>query len=372
MLSNNQEAFLALVRAGLWEKEVRLTQYEPINYKEVYRLAQEHAVVGLVAAGLEHVVDIKVSTEDVLVLVGEALQLEQRNTAMNSFIAVLIEKMRNAEIYTLLIKGQGIAQCYERPLWRASGDVDLLLSDSNYELAKSFLMPLSVNKSLELKGEKHFKLTIETWSVELHGNLPTTVSSKIDRVINTIVQDTFYGGNVRSWINNDVYIFLPEENNDVILVFTHILKHLFYGGIGLRQFCDLCRLLWYYKESLDKTLLENRIKQMGVLSEWKSFAAFAVHTLGMPESVLPCYSDEPKWDKKANRLGSIILEYGNFGHSKECYSYRSRPFVIRKALSFCRNTRESMRLFRVFPYDTTRTWFRMVWFGTIAAFKKKR
>ena len=34
--------------------------YGEVDYAEVMRLAQEQAVVGLVAAGLEHVTDVKV------------------------------------------------------------------------------------------------------------------------------------------------------------------------------------------------------------------------------------------------------------------------------------------------------------------------
>ena len=45
-LDNNQQAFFALVRAGLWEKDVRLLPYGEVDYAAVMRLAQEQAVVG--------------------------------------------------------------------------------------------------------------------------------------------------------------------------------------------------------------------------------------------------------------------------------------------------------------------------------------
>lgn len=60
MNSNNQQVFFALVRAGLWEKDVQLLPYGEVDYAEVMRLAQEQVVVGLVAAGLEHVTDMRV------------------------------------------------------------------------------------------------------------------------------------------------------------------------------------------------------------------------------------------------------------------------------------------------------------------------
>lgn len=74
---------------------------------------------------------------------------------MNKFIAEMVDKMRVVGIYTLLVKGQGIAQCYERPLWRVSGDVDLLLSEENYQKAKEYLVPLSTFQKSEGRYSKH-------------------------------------------------------------------------------------------------------------------------------------------------------------------------------------------------------------------------
>ena len=97
----------------------------------MYRLAEEQSVVGLVAAGIEHVKDVKVPKEMALQFAGQTLQLEQHNQLMNVFVAELIERLRKKDVYCLLVKGQGVAQCYERPLWRCAGDIDLLLSDNN-------------------------------------------------------------------------------------------------------------------------------------------------------------------------------------------------------------------------------------------------
>ena len=92
--NTNIDVFFNLVRAGLWEQDVQLALYGIIDFNEVYRLAEEQSVVGLVAAGIEHIVDVKVSQEVALTFVGSALQLEQRNKAMNQFIGVLIEKLK--------------------------------------------------------------------------------------------------------------------------------------------------------------------------------------------------------------------------------------------------------------------------------------
>ena len=253
---NTSLVFYALLRAGLWEKDVCISQFGEVNNYEVLRLAEEQSVVGLIAAGLEHVNDVKIPKEVALQFVGQALQLEQQNVAMNSFIAMLVDKLRKSDVYTLLVKGQGIAQCYERPLWRACGDIDFLLSTDNYEKAKVILLPLSSYTDTEEKYGKHIGLTIEQWKVELHGTQRCELSHRMDKVIDDVQKDIFFGGNVRSWLNGNTTVFLPSPNNDVIIIFTHFIKHFFKEGVGLRQICDWCRLLWTYREMIDVSLLE--------------------------------------------------------------------------------------------------------------------
>lgn len=90
---NSIVAFFALVRAGLWEKDVCLSQFGDVDYNEMLRLSNEQSVVGLVAAGLEHVTDIIVPKGIVLKYVGNTLQLERQNKEMNGFIGMLVEKM---------------------------------------------------------------------------------------------------------------------------------------------------------------------------------------------------------------------------------------------------------------------------------------
>lgn len=358
ILNDNQRTFFELLRAGLWEKDARLSQYKNINYSAVMRLAEEQSVVGLITAGLEKVSDIKIPKDVTLQFVGSTLQIERQNKAMNAFIADLIEKLRKEDIYTLLVKGQGIAQSYEKPLWRSSGDVDLLLSDSNYEKAKKVLIPLATSVETEYTHFKHQGMTINGWEVELHGTQHSRLSKRVDDGIDATQQEVFYGGKVRSWMNGRTQVFLPATDEDVIFVFTHILHHFFFEGIGLRQICDWCRLLWTYKDTLNHGLLESRIRKMGLMSEWKAFAAFAVKWLGMPEEEMPLYSADSRWERKADKICSFVLEVGNFGH-KQRRDYSGMSYLRRKFVSVWGRLSDMLRHFQLFPKDS------IVFFGGV-------
>ena len=113
--------------------------------------------------------------------------------------------------------------------------------------AKAFLLPLGEITEPEEANKKHFAMQVEQWAVELHGTLRVGLSKRVDRMLDKVQHDIFYGGQVRSWMNGQTQVFLPAANEDVVYVFAHILQHFYKGGIGLRQICDWCRLLWTYR-----------------------------------------------------------------------------------------------------------------------------
>lgn len=351
-VNNTIEAFFALLRAGLWENDVQLAPYGRLDYGEILKIAQEQSVVGLVAAGLEHVTDVKVPQAVVLQFVGETLQIEQRNKAMNAFIAEQASILQSKEIEYVLLKGQGIAQCYERPLWRSSGDVDLLLDEKNFCKAQQYLYTIASAYEPLLKEEKHQEFTVGQWIVELHGNQPSHFSKKTDRLLEKIQAEALIAKKTRVWINAETKIHLFCVDDDIHFVFTHLLKHFFRGGIGLRQICDWCRLLWSYKDTIDVALLESRLSQMGLLSEWHAFAALAAGWLGMSQEAIPLYSEKALWKRKSNRIIDFVLLTGNFGHNRDSSYYNKYPYLVGKIISLYWRSMDNIRYFAIFPLDS--------------------
>lgn len=354
MNNKDIDAFFALVRAGLWEQDIRLLPFRGVNFAEIMRLAKEQAVVGMVTAGLEHVIDVKIPKKVTLQFVGQTLKLERRNKAMNLFIADLVSKMQDADIHTLLVKGQGVAQCYERPLWRTCGDVDLFLNDDNYQKAKEMLLPQASKTEIESKYSKHLGLIIDSWVVELHGSLKMGMPLKINRELDVIKRETFYGGEVSSWTNERTQISLLSHENDIVYVFVHFLNHFYKGGIGLRQICDWSRLLWAYRNNLDLNKIEKHILAMGLMTEWKAFGSFAIKYLGTPKEAIPFYENESKWERKAKRIMDFVIMSGNFGHNRDMSYMAKYPFLIRKARSLGRRMGDLWNHAKIFPMDAIR------------------
>ena len=300
--------------------------------------------------------------------IGEVQIIEKRNKEMNGFIAELIEKLRKNDIYALLVKGQGVAQCYEKPLWRVYGDVDLLLDDENYQKAKELLIPLSEVTESEDVAKKHLALKINVFEVELHGKMPFGISCRADDVVDEMLEDSLLKGRVSKWSVDETDVLLPNPDNHIVIVFTHFLRHFFIEGVGLRQICDWCRLLYSYRDSLNYELLESRIKAMGLMSEWKAFGALAIEYLGFPKDSMPLLKVNVDLNarsamplglsknlkKKADRILELVLESGNFGHNKDL-SYRTRySGITYKIVAAWRRLKDFASLIPVFPLDAPR------------------
>ena len=326
---SQQEAFLALVRAGLWNEEVRLESVDNIDFAGIRRMAEDQSVVGLVTAGLEKLPAGKLPLTEKLKFAGLCQLIEQRNEAMNLLSKVLLKKLQEVGIRVLLVKGQGLAQCYENPLWRASGDIDLLFNGNDFNKAVDLLKPLAQNSKPERKYSKEIGFYLGDILLELHGTLRTGLSSRIDKTVDAVQEDTFKNNNIRVWHNGETSMLLPSSDNDVFFVFTHFIKHFYKEGMKLRQICDWCRVLWTYKQEIDSTLLTERLCNAGLMSEWKVFAALSVGYLGMPIEAMPLYDGDIHLHKKGEKVLGFILKNGKTNKLKT-----------------------TMAIARVFPYNT--------------------
>lgn len=383
MRDNTGSVFFELLKAGLWGEadanlNVNHNLFEGVEWEKIYQLAQEQSVLGLVLAGLEQYKNLNANLDfnipKVLLLqwIGEVQIIEKQNKDMNAFIAELIEKLRKEDIYAILVKGQGIAQCYEKPLWRSSGDVDLLLSKDNYEKAKAFLLPLGDITEPEEARKKHFAMQIEQWTVELHGTLHVGLSARVDRMLDNVQYDIFHGGMVRSWVNGQTQVFLPAAVEDVVYVFAHILQHFYKGGIGLRQICDWCRLLWTYRESLNHEYLESKIRETGLMSEWKAFGAFAVRYLGMPIEAIPLLNANEDLSaniKKTDKICGFILEVGNFGHNRDNSYFQKHSYIVQNSISAWRRVKDLCRHATIFPVNSVRFFFGIMYNGILSTLR---
>ena len=124
------------------------------------------------------------------------------------------------------------------------------------------------------------------------------------------------------------------------------------------------------------------------MTAWKAFGAFAVEYLGMDAGAVPFFNDnhndnendnenlkpgtwnlKPSLRRKATRIKDFVMMSGNFGHNRDHSYFEKYPYLIRKCVSFGRRVGDLARHARIFPLDSLRFSFAIMWNGVRSAMR---
>lgn len=309
-MTNHQIVFLQLIKVGLWGERHLPSLIETVrkggfDWEQVMELAQEQTSVGIVVDALIRLPqELKPSKVVYFNAVAMVSDIEKENKKMNEFAPVLMSKLKGKGIEALLLKGQGVAQCYPYPLHRQSGDIDLLIPDGEQFLRACQLMKL-ISQSWDWdEKSQHAEFDAMGFVIELHGKYGFTICKKVTRHL-------WQWNEKRLARMEKNGLVLPTPQFDAIFIFSHMLNHYMTGGVGLRQIADWMMLMNVYADSIDKAILQEDLELLGLTKFWKAFASLAVVLLGFPQDKMPLY--DAKNDKNVAVLMDSIFKTGNFG-----------------------------------------------------------
>ena len=128
--------------------------------------------------------------------------------------------------------------------------------------------------------------------------------------------------------------------------------------------------MWTYKDLLNHKELELRIKEAGLMSEWKAFGALAIEYLGFPKDFMPLLNVNDALNanlkRKADRIMEFILEVGNFGHNRDNSYFQKHSYLVQKCISAWRRVKDLCRHVRIFPVNSVRFFFGIMYNGIVS------
>lgn len=259
------EVLFILVRAGLWEKvpeNLSLFPRSSESWERIFNLAQRQTVTGLVYQGLCQLPDELLPPEQQLLhWVATIDRIERANLRMNRVLTELYELFHTNGLHPVLQKGQGIARFYEKPLLRECGDIDFYFSDKE-ESRQAASLVSQMGCRVSPKADDSLCYYWKGVNVEHHTRLTDLHSPFIRKYLYKQEQDP---ANLTSFRlpGNPTEITIPSPLLNLVLLNTHIMKHAFGWGIGLRQLCDLARA--YHCLYLEVNLLMQHLKTVFLL-----------------------------------------------------------------------------------------------------------
>lgn len=334
-LTTDVEALLALVRAGLWGTPAPQSLYEGMDgaaWQRMYRMAAGQALIAVCFDGMATLPpDLRPPRTLYLQWAAMTAQVETANTRLDEVLHEVVARYRAEGVHPVVLKGQSMAALYPNPLHRQCGDIDLFVGKKGEPVANRLLR----REGAVVEGEasdKHASYCYRHVHIENH---------RLIYRLNNPVANLRFRRMVYAWYpaaaDERKGMPVPPPQFDALFIFLHAFGHFLNSGIGLRQLCDWARLMTQCRDRIDGVLLEQQLKQLGVLKAAKAFAHLAVHRLGMPAEACP-FSTEGS-ERLADVLLEEIVQTGNFGQHDRRIRPRPKGYWSGKWYTFCRATR---------------------------------
>lgn len=362
-MNSEQQIFLALLRAGLWNTPADVALFSgQTDWETIFIHAARQTVLGLVATGTGMLPCCCSPPVSVAKRLRDVTTVTIRSHALlNRTLAVAVKLLRQNGIHPVLLKGQGVATNYIDPYLRMCGDIDLYIGQRDYDKACEVVRQWAGTKE-GIESEKHYHFKHGDVTVELHCIAERLVLPWQNTSFQRWTHKHLHNDYLRSVEIEGTAISLPPVNFDALYIFNHAWHHFSEGeGIGLRQLCDWVRYLHIFRGEINRIEMERDLKSFGLWYPWQIFGPIAVDMLGLPREEYPFYTD--RYARQAARVISMIEVDGNFGFFDPSRMKRPEGYIAGKVHSFRRMSNRFGKLFLISPKEAVSAWSNYLYIG---------
>jgi len=348
------ETIFSYIRFTLSEGKEPFTAFDDLDWEELYDFAKKQTLVGVLFAGIGMLPKERRPEKKLLVKwYMQTERIRNKNKDRNADSVTVYNRFKKDGFRGCVLKGQGIAMLYPDPMVRISGDVDIWVDADKQKIFDyvNGLFPGSKQRMIHVE----FPIVKGT-EVEVHYTPSYMYAPWSDK-------------RLQAWFRKEAeaqfahLIELPEGAGEVcvptlsfnrIFILSHIYKHLFSEGIGLRQLMD-----YYYVLKCGFSGEENRhdravLKQLGM----RKFAGAVVYVLQKVFGLQEEYCIVEPNQEDGEFLLSEIIQSGNFGKYDERYGLTKNESVGHR---YFRITRRNMHFVTSYPSEALcepvrRTW----------------
>ena len=279
-----------------------------IDWNVLYNFCQQQAVQGIVFEGLnrlseENNIILGIPTELVYTWFAQTNLIEIQNKKLNKRTIEISNYFTNKGIKSCILKGQGNALMYPKPSIRSSGDIDIWIDGTKEEIA--FLVHQTYPKVVV--GDHHMDYPIfSDTEVEVH-YYPSFCYNYIH---NKRLQKFFKDNRYYQFehVSKEGYA-TPTTSFNIVFQLSHMMRHFFTQGIGLRHAIDYYYLLKQDLSEDDKKAVVRVMKDCGMYKFFRAVMWIETEILGLDRNLDIVYPHK--------RAGIMVLEEmikgGNFG-----------------------------------------------------------
>ena len=353
-----QEAFFDFLQFCIGSVEKIPASIKEADWKVLYAIAKKQALTGVLFHGIKQLPKELAPDAGLLMQwMGIAQNIRLQNIQLFLDSTKVCKKFKQVGFRNCILKGQGNALLYPDPYMRTPGDIDIYL-DGGRERVMQYINNVCPNQVMRYH---HVDFPVMKTAIEVH----FTPSYMFFPLHNHRMRKWFKEvmdlqcSNVVTLPDGYGEFTVPTTSFNVIYILSHLYRHVFTEGIGLRQLIDYYFVLRNTDCNItNKAVLQRKLKHLGLWKFAKVVMYVLYETLGLPEEkmIAPIDVNEGRF------LLAEIMQGGNFGQ------YDTRLGSKKNEGKLHRYLRMSLRNFRFVKHYPTealseplfRTWF-AVW-----------
>ena len=243
-----QKIFFDFLRFSIGSAKEIPGSLKEADWKELYAIAQKQALLGVQFYGIQRLPK-ELAPEQKLLMqwMVMAEQIRKQNIRLFQDSVKVCQNFENEGFANCILKGQGNALLYPNPYMRTPGDIDIYLSGGRRKIMK-YVDQVCPNLVMRYH---HVDFPVMKTAIEVH----FTPSYMFCPIHNRRMQKWFeevMGEQCNHRVSlPDGYgeIHVPQVSFNVIYILSHLYRHIFTEGIGLRQLldyyyvvCDFCKV----------------------------------------------------------------------------------------------------------------------------------
>ena len=321
-----------------------------VDWKELYAIAKKQALLSVLFHGIQRLPK-ELAPEQKLLMQWMVMAeiIRKQNIRLFQDSVKVCKNFENKGFANCILKGQGNALLYPDPYMRTPGDIDIYL-------VMQYINNVCPNQVMRYH---HVDFPVMKTAIEVH----FTPSYMFFPIHNSRMQKWFKEvmdlqcSNIVTLPDGYGEITVPTMSFNVIYILSHLYRHVFTEGIGLRQLIDYYFVLVKSEERRVKNLtaLQRELKYLGL---WKFAGAvmYVLHeALGVPKEkmIAPIDVNEGRF------LLAEIMQGGNLGQYDTRLGSKENEGKLHRYL---RMSLRNLRFAKYYPTEALseplfRTWF---------------
>lgn len=321
------------------------SDFDRINWNMMFDFMKRQALLGIAFYGITRLPkELAPPKEILLKWYAVAESIRKKNKTLNERCCMVANRFRKDGFRNCILKGQGIALLYPEPFLRMPGDIDIWLAGGREKILDyvNKVCPGQVVRYHHVDFPVFKDVEIEVHFTPSYAHNPW-MNRKIQRYLNSMLDLQCSNSVILPGTEGKVWI--PTVGFNLVYLMSHLYRHLFSEGFGLRQLLDYYYVLRSDVDSDVRKGVVATLERFGM----KKFSGGIMYIMKTVFHLEDKFLLVPENVEEGQFLLNEVMIGGNFGQFDDRLGIKSEESIGRR---YFRMTLRNMRFLFRYPSES--------------------